>query len=173
MLFTTPSSIIRDWNMDDLPSLVRHADNKNIAAWMRDGFSHPYTTESGMNFIKAATNNPDNLFLAIEVEHEAVGGVGVHLLSDVYRKTGEIGYWLSEEYWGRGIITDAVRTLVPLVFERYDIIRLQAGVYEENHASMRILEKCGFIREAVHKKAICKNGKIMDEYLYTKFRDEE
>ncbi len=117
------------------------------------------------------TSRNGNLFLAIDLHNEAIGGIGIHPLDDVKRQTAEIGYWLSESYWGMGIITDAVRSLVPVAFEMFDIVRLQAGVFSNNPASMRVLEKCGFIHEATHKDAICKNGALLDEELYVKFRE--
>ena len=85
-------------------------------------------------------------------------------------RTAEIGYWLAEPFWGRGIVTDAVRALVPVAFEQTDIVRIQAGIFSNNPASMRVLEKCGFVREAVHRNAITKNGVMMDEVMYVRFR---
>jgi len=137
---------------------------------MRDAFPHPYTLRDAERFIAMATHDRSALLLAIDVDGEAVGGIGIHPLTDVYRGTAEIGYWLSEEYWGRGIVTDAVRSMIPLAFDRFPIARLQAGIFESNPASMRVLEKCGFCREAVHRSAITKNGVLMDEYLYALVR---
>ena len=108
--------------------------------------------------------------LAIEVEGCACGGIGIHLLSDVYRKTAEIGYWLGEPLWGRGIAPDAVRAVVPAAFGTFDIARIQAGIFSENPASARVLEKCGFVREAVLRDAVFKNGRLMDEMIYARFR---
>lgn len=166
MRYETPSSVLRDWTPDDAPSLVRHADNPDIAAHMRDAFPHPYTPEDAEAFIAMATHDCPALMLAIEVDGEAVGGIGIHPLADVYRGTAEIGYWLSGDYRGRGIMTDAVRAIVPRAFALFSIVRLQAGVFENNPASMRVLEKCGFHLEAVHRSAITKDGVVMDEYLY-------
>jgi len=87
----------------------------------------------------------------------------------VKRRSAEIGYGISESLWGKGIMTDAVRSLVPVAFERYDIVRLQAGIFSNNPASMRVLEKCGFIREAVYRNAINKNGALLDEVMYVHF----
>lgn len=159
----TPSSVLRDWTPDDAPSLARHADNPGIAGHMRDAFPHPYTRKDAEVFIAMATHNRSALLLAIEVDGQAVGGIGVHPLADVYRGTAEIGYWLSEKYWGRGIATDAVRAIVPLAFDLFPIVRLQAGVFANNPASMRVLEKCGFFLEAVHRSAVTKDGVVMDE----------
>lgn len=160
---------LRPWCETDAPALVRHASNPRVAAMMRDAFPHPYTKEDADRFIKMATGPSQNLLLAIEVDGVAAGGIGIHPLGDVYRKTAEIGYWLGEDYQGRGIATEAVRALVPHAFERFAIIRLQAGVFSANKASMRVMEKCGFAKEAVHRNAIVKNGNVMDEVLYVRF----
>jgi RimJ/RimL family protein N-acetyltransferase len=137
---------------------------------MRDLFPSPYTIEDAERFIALATGPSPNLFLAIEVRGEAVGGIGIHPLEDVHRGTAEIGYWLAEPFWGQGIVTDAVRALVPVAFERTGVGRIQAGFFSNNPASMRVLEKCGFVREAVHRNAITKNGMVMDEVMYVRFR---
>ena len=170
MQIITPDAILRDWNERDIPSLVKYADNPRIAATMRDGFPSPYTEDSARRFVAMATEGSQNLILAIEVDGEAAGGIGIHPLTDVYRCTAEIGYWLAEPFWGRGIVTGAVRALVPVAFDRYDIARLEAGIFSDNPASMRVLEKNGFIREAVHHNAITKNGVLMDEVVFARFR---
>lgn len=171
MRLVTPSAILRDWTADDAPALARHANNPQVARSMRDAFPHPYTIRDAKAFIALATaGDSPALLLAIEVDGEAAGGIGVHPLEDVYRGTAEIGYWLSEAYWGRGIATDAVRAMVPLAFARFPIVRLQAGVFATNPASMRVLEKAGFARESVHAKAITKDGVVTDEHLYVLLR---
>lgn len=140
---------------------------------MRDGFPSPYTRDDADRFIASAGDLDTNLFLAVEVEGQAAGGIGVHRLNDVYRHTAEIGYWLAEPFWGRGIITEAVRALVPVAFDLYPIRRMQAGVFSTNPASMRVLEKNGFFREAIHTQAITKNSQVLDEILYVRFKNEE
>lgn len=169
MQIPTPSALLRDWRPEDATTLARHADDPRIAATMRDAFPTPYTLADARRFIAAAQDFEANLFLAIEVNGEAVGSIGVHPLDDVHRRTAEIGYWLAEPWRGRGIATDAVRAIVPVAFRRYNIVRLQAGVFSNNPASMRVLEKCGFSREAVHEKMIWKNGLLLDEVVYVRF----
>ncbi|KAF5029480.1 Acetyltransferase (GNAT) domain protein [anaerobic digester metagenome] len=169
MRIVTPSSVLRAWTPDDTESLVRHADNPRIAAMMRDRFPSPYTPGDARRFIGAAMDTVSHLDLAIDLCGEAVGGIGIQPLDDVNRRTAEIGYWLSEPFWGRGIATDAVRSLIPVAFERFDIIRLEAGVFSNNPASMRVLDKCGFIREAVHRMAATKNGVTLDLVVYAHF----
>ena len=170
MKIATSRFTLRDWAWDDTESLVRHADNPRIAAMMRDAFPSPYTRKDAQRFIRMATGHTPDLLLAIDINGEAVGGVGIHLMDDVKHRTAEIGYWISESLWGKGIMTDAIGSLVPAVFERYAIVRLQAGIFSNNPASMRVLEKCGFSREAVHRNAIIKNGIILDEVMYVHFR---
>lgn len=171
MQIAIPGAVLRDWSYRDARDLVNSANNPRVAAMLRDGFPFPYTIDDANRFISLATA-PDsqNLFLAIDVNGNACGGIGIHPLGDVYRKTAEIGYWIAESFWGRGIVTGAVRALVPEAFDRFDIARIQAGIFANNPASMRVLEKCGFIREAVHRDAITKNGVTMDEFFYVRYR---
>lgn len=169
MEIAIPGAVLRDWRREDAASLARHADSPRIASAMRDGFPSPYTLEDALAFIAAATGSPENLVLAIEVDGEAAGGIGVHPLGDVYRRTAEIGYWLSESHRRRGIATAAVRTLVPVAFERFGLVRFQGGVFSSNAGSMKVLERAGFAREAVHARAIWKNGELLDEIVYVRF----
>jgi [ribosomal protein S5]-alanine N-acetyltransferase len=170
LVITTPGALLRPWRPEDAPALARHANNPRVAACMRDLFPSPYTLDDAHRFIRLATGPSPNLFLAMEVKGETVGGIGIHPLEDVHRGTADIGYWLAEPFWGKGIVTDAVRALVPVVFELTGIMRIQAGIFSGNPASMRVLEKCGFVREAVHRNAITKNGVLMDEVMYVRFR---
>jgi [ribosomal protein S5]-alanine N-acetyltransferase len=170
MQIITPGAVLRDWTVRDAPSLARYADNPRIAATLRDAFPSPYTLEDAQRFIALATVPGPHRFLAIEVDGVACGGIGIHPLDDVHRKTAEIGYWLAEPYWGRGIVTGAVRAFVPVAFHGPGITRLQAGIFANNPASMRVLEKCGFNLEAVHRNAVTKNGVTMDEMMYVLFR---
>lgn len=169
MHIITPSCILRDWSPRDAPSLACHANHPEIARCMRDGFPYPYSREDADRFISMATGEFSGIILAIEVKGMAVGGIGIHPLADVYRKTAEIGYWLSPAFHGRGIVTDAVRAIVPLGFQILDINRIQAGIFHTNLPSMRVLEKNGFVLEAVHKQAIIKNGELLNECLYVRF----
>jgi RimJ/RimL family protein N-acetyltransferase len=103
---------------------------------------------------------------AIVVDGEAVGGIGIVLQPDVFRRSAEIGYWLGEQYWGRGIVTEALRALTEYAFANFDLCRIYAGVFESNPASMRVLEKAGYAFEGRMKKAVTKDGKTMDDFIY-------
>lgn len=165
-------AILRPWHMDDAPALVKHANNPRIAANLRDGFPYPYTLSDAGKWLQMVDDNREDVILAIEVNGEAAGGIGLHGLKDVYRFNGEIGYWLSEHHWGKGIMSDAVEAMVEYAFTQTRWIRLFACIYENNPASMRVLEKCGFHHEAVHKKAVMKEGVLLDEHLYALLKDQ-
>ena len=162
---------LRPWCEKDLTSLVRHANNFNIWKNVRDGFPHPYTEEAGRSWLKIAMDETVNLLFAMEVDGEAVGSMGALFKDDVYRINAEIGYWLSEQYWCQGLVSTAIPLLVDHVFGNYpDIQRIYADVFSYNPASARVLQKCGFHLEAIHKNAVIKNGQILDEHRYVKFR---
>jgi [ribosomal protein S5]-alanine N-acetyltransferase len=158
---------LRSWSPDDLESLVKYANNFNIAKNLTGMFPHPYTHEDGKRFIKMATMEEPRRIFAIEVNGEAAGGIGIHPQHDIHVKCAEMGYWLAEPFWGQGIVTGAVTEMVKYAFENFDIIRLYARPFSSNPGSMRVLEKAGFEFEARLKKSIFKNGEVLDELIYS------
>lgn len=163
---------LRPWRIEDAPSLAKHANNINVSSNLRDAFPFPYTLGHAVNWVETVSRQEQSLVSAIEIDGEAVGGVGVIPLSDVYRTTAEIGYWLSEQYWNKGVMSEVIPALTGFIFSQSDIIRVQARIFESNPASMRVLEKCGFRPEAVHRKAVIKHDRIMDEYMWVMFKPE-
>jgi [ribosomal protein S5]-alanine N-acetyltransferase len=161
--------LLRPWQRGDERSLVRHANNPKIWRNVRDRFPHPYTQADADWWIETASEQAATNF-AIVVDGEAVGAIGLILKEDVYRRSAEIGYWLGEDYWGRGIVTEAVRAVTDYAFASFDICRIYAGVFEWNAASMRVLEKAGYALEARLKKAITKDGQCADEFIYALVR---
>jgi RimJ/RimL family protein N-acetyltransferase len=157
---------LREWRSGDEPSLVRHANNRKIWINLRDAFPQPYTMEDAVHWVSRAGNDEPLTNFAIVVDGEAAGGIGIVLQSDVFRRSAEIGYWLGEDYWGRGIVTQAVREVTEYAFSKFDLCRIYAGVFEWNPASMRVLEKCGYQLEARMKKAITKDGKTIDDFIF-------
>jgi [ribosomal protein S5]-alanine N-acetyltransferase len=160
--------ILRKFDMNDVQSLAHHANNRNIANYLRNIFPHPYTEADARFFIKNVAADTRNLILAIDINGVAVGSIGIHPKTDVYSKNAEMGYWLGEKYWGQGIVTEAVIAITAYGFENYNLQRIYADVFEINTASMRVLEKAGFTREAIHRKSVIKNNVVMDEYVYAK-----
>jgi ribosomal-protein-alanine N-acetyltransferase len=162
--------IVRDWRRDDRDSLVRYADNRSVWRNLADRFPHPYTAKDAKAWFTLLERMAEPTHWAIEVDGEAVGGIGVDLREGIYAKNARFGYWLGEPFWGQGIATAAVRAVAPFALANFDIVRLEAPVYEWNPASMRVLEKAGFVREAVHRRAVYKDGLVSDEILYALIR---
>ena len=160
---------LRKWNEADLNSLVKYANNWNVAKWLTNSFPHPYTQEDGKAYLSMIANdNPTKVF-AIEVNGEAVGSIGIFPQSDLHEKSAEMGYWLAEACWGQGIMTKAIQEIVNYGFQTFDIVRIYARPFSTNLKSQRVLEKAGFVFEASLKKALFKKGEFMDELIYTKF----
>jgi ribosomal-protein-alanine N-acetyltransferase len=167
ILLETNDFRLRPWHPGDEDSLVAQANNYKIWLNLRDTFPHPYTWQEAHAWVELANSLPNSLNLAIDINGAACGGAGLLFQADIHRRSAEIGYWLGEAYWNRGIATAAVKMLSAHAFGHYDICRLYAGIFEYNRASMRVLEKAGYTLEAVHRQALTKNGHTRDEYLYT------
>lgn len=161
---------IRQWTIDDLDNLVQYANNINVWNNLRNYFPHPYTAENGREWLEKVIGAEPVISFAIDLDRVAIGGIGIILNSDVYVMSAEIGYWLGEPFWGQGIGTEAVRQMVEYVFYYFDIVRIYAEVFEINKSSMRVLEKNGFYLEGVRRKAVLKNVKLMDDYIWVKIR---
>lgn len=158
---------LRPWENKDLGSLVKYADNLNIARNMTDRFPHPYSEADGIGFVEFATTAGSAHIFAIEVDGEAAGGIGIHLQHDIHRKNAELGYWLGEPFWGMGIISRAIPQAVDFAFRNYkETDRIFARPFGSNTASQKVLEKNGFVREARFAKTLIKNGELEDELVY-------
>ncbi len=157
---------LRPWTKNDLESLIKYANNPKISEMMSDKFIHPYTHGQGEKFIGFATKEKPYRILAIDVEGEAVGAIGIHPGTDIYCKNAELGYWLGEPFWGKGIMTKAVVEMVDYGFQNWDINRIYARPYGTNAGSQKVLEKAGFVLEAKLEKTIFKNGVYLDELIY-------
>lgn len=164
-------STLRDWRRSDAAALARHADNRHIWRNLRDAFPHPYAARHARRFIAASLASTPRTHFAIEVAGEAAGGIGLRLQQDIERRSAEIGFWLGETFWGRGITTEAVGAFTSWSFRAFDLSRIYACVFEWNPASMRVLEKAGYAREARLRKAFTKDGRTIDGVLYAAVRD--
>ncbi len=165
---------LREWRDEDKPEIVRIANNRKIAGNLIDRFPHPYTAESAdehMEWVRRESD-PPRLF-AIEHEGKLVGGAGLHPQEDVQRYIMRMGYWLGEEFWGRGIATEAVSLMAPYAFATWPgIVKLEATCIHTNKASARVLEKNGFTHEATLRKNFYKFGTHYDELFYTLLRED-
>jgi ribosomal-protein-alanine N-acetyltransferase len=161
---------LRSLKIDDKKILALLANNKNIFDNVRDHLPFPYKESDAEEFIQfVQKENPQSTF-AIEYEGQFCGVCGLMLQTDVYRKTSEIGYWLGEPFWNKGIATAAVKLLTQYGFKQLDLVRIHTGVFEYNLASMKVLEKCGYEKDGIFKKSVLKNGSIWDEHRYSKVR---
>jgi ribosomal-protein-alanine N-acetyltransferase len=166
-----PGGVIRHWRLDDAAALSRHANSRKIWAALRDRFPHPYTPDDADAWVRHCVRAMPVTDFAIEVEGEASGGIGVVLRSDVERIDAELGYWLGESCWGRGLMTRALQAFVPWALERFDLARLHAHVFDFNEASARVLEKAGFSLEGRLRSAALKDGRVIDQLLYARIRE--
>lgn len=157
---------LRPWTVADATSLSKYGNDDGIAGFMTDAFPHPYTIEAAERFINFAMQHSPTRIFALEVEGEAAGGIGLHPQEDVHRRNAELGYWLGRPFWGKGIITDAIRQMVTYGFENLAIDRIFARPFGNNTASQRVLEKAGFNLEARLQGTIYKNGEYLDELFY-------
>jgi ribosomal-protein-alanine N-acetyltransferase len=163
-------TVIRQWKNEDLQELITQADNINVWNNLRNYFPHPYTEEHGKAWLEKVVDALPAINMAIEADGKLAGGIGLILNGDVYIKSAEIGYWVAEQNWGKGIATEAVRQMTEYAFYYFDLVRLYAEVFETNKASMRVLEKNGYYLEGVRRKAVFKNNILMDDYIWVKLR---
>jgi RimJ/RimL family protein N-acetyltransferase len=158
--------LVRDWSRADKASLLRHANNPKVARNLTERFPHPYTDADADNWFSMLEEMAEPTHWAIDVGGQAVGGIGCIVGKGIRSKSAAFGYWLGEEFWGRGIVSAAVQRVAPYVLAHFNLVRLESPVFAWNPASMRVLEKAGFTREAVHGSAVLKEGEIIDEVLY-------
>ena len=157
---------IRSWRTDDLASLVAYADNRKIWLNLRDRFPHPYTRRAGREFLHGIVMQRPETAFAIDVGGEAVGGIGFAMQHDVERVSAEIGYWLAEPFWGRGIVTEALTAVTSYAIATHGFTRLFALPFATNLASCRVLEKAGYVVEGRLRRSAIKDGKIIDQMQY-------
>ena len=158
--------VVRPWRQGDAKSLVRHANNVNVARQLRDRFPHPYTLGDARTFIESVMDARPQTTFAIDVEGDAAGGIGFSPGTDVERYSAEIGYWLGEQYWGRGIVAEALKLVSEYAFRDCRMLRLFALPFADNRQSVRVLEKAGYVCEGVMRASSVKFGQPRDQALY-------
>jgi RimJ/RimL family protein N-acetyltransferase len=157
---------VRSWRTSDAESLLRHANNRNIWLNLRDAFPHPYTKHDARAYIRSVRERTPETTFAIAMEDEAVGSIGFVLRTDVERVSAEIGYWLAEPFWGRGIATEALMALTQYAIGTHGLTRIYALPFAWNLASCRVLEKAGYVLEARLRRSAIKDGQITDQMQY-------
>lgn len=164
---------LRPWQGNDLASLVKYANNRNIWANLRDGFPQPYLEEHGRAFLESVLGQEPQTIFAIATPEEAIGSIGLFPGKDVHRLTAEMGYWLAEPYWGRGFMSESAARFTDAAFEAFGLVRIYAEPYAANAGSCRVLEKAGFTLEGRLRASVIKDGKILDQLMYARIRREQ
>ncbi|TCD07159.1 N-acetyltransferase [Pedobacter frigidisoli] len=158
---------LRPFHLNDVNALVKYANNFNIAKNLTNKFPFPYQDEDGEAFIELALSHRPLQIKAIVINDEVVGSIGVHPLSDIYSRSAEMGYWIAEPFWGKGIVPLAVKEMLKYGFETFDIERIFARTSHVNLASQQVLKKIGFILEAELKGTIFKYDEYFDELIFS------
>ena len=165
---------IRKWELSDAKDLAAALSNKKVQDNLRDGLPYPYTEQDGKEFISAMLSADENetFAFAITVDDKVIGSIGIFREGNIHRQTAELGYYIAEEYWGKGIMTEAVKQICEYVFANSDIIRIYAEPFAYNIASCRVLEKAGFQYEGTLRSNAVKNGKVIDMKMYSLIKEE-
>jgi RimJ/RimL family protein N-acetyltransferase len=162
---------LRGWREGDAPSLSRHADDVEVWRWMSDSFPHPYTMDIARHWVRDGHVDFGGDNWAIALDDEAVGGCGIHAGAGQFRCNAEVGWWLAQAHWGRGIATRVAATLVERAFANPRITRVFAPIHAGNRRSMRVAEKNGFTLEGVERQGAVKDGRIIDRHVYARYRN--
>ncbi len=165
---------IRKWELSDAKDLAVALSNKKVQDNLRDGLPYPYTEQDGKEFISAmlSADESETFAFAITVDNMVIGSIGIFRQGNIHRQTAELGYYIAEEYWGKGIMTEAVKQICEYVFANSDIIRIYAEPFAYNIASCRALEKAGFQYEGTLRSNAVKNGKVIDMKMYSLLKEE-
>lgn len=165
---------LREWKIEDISDVAYYANNKKIAANLRNVFPYPYTLQDAKEYVQSCIEKKDEgqICRAVIVDNHAVGSIGIFCGIDVYERSGELGYWLAEEFWGKKIMTEAVKQICQMAFEKFNIIRIYAEPFAYNIGSRRVLEKAGFTLEGIMKKGVYKNGEFHDYCMYAFIKEK-
>lgn len=164
---------MRAWRESDAALITRHANDREVWLNLRDRFPHPYTTADAVAYIRSVSSQTPTLSFVIVVGDDPAGGIGLRVGEDIERCSAEIGYWLGRTYWGRGITTAAVRAVTQYAFTSLDLLRVFALPFTENAASVRVLEKAGYVREGCLRSSAIKARQVRDQYLYAAVRPND
>ena len=166
---------IRKWELADAKDLAAALSNKKVQDNLRDGLPYPYTEEDARDFISAmlTADKNDTFAFAITAGDKVIGSIGAFRQTNIHGRTAELGYYIAEEYWGKGIMTEAVKQLCEYMFSHTDVIRIYAEPFAHNIGSQRVLEKAGFQYEGTLRSNAVKNGKVLDMKMYARLKNGE
>jgi ribosomal-protein-alanine N-acetyltransferase len=165
-----PGGALRSFRHEDAPELARLADNPQVWRQLRDAFPHPYRLGDARRFLESHIGLLPETVLALEAGGRFAGSLGLKLGVDVERVSAEIGYWVAEPYWGRGLATAALLAGTKWAFETFPLTRIFAVPFARNAASCRVLEKAGYVLEGTMRRSAIKEGEVLDQLLYATYR---
>ena len=165
---------IRKWKLSDAKDLATALSNRRVQEHLRDGLPYPYMEQDGVDYIAAmlSADEDETFAFAITVDDKVIGSISIFRQGNIHRQTAELGYYIAEEYWGKGIMTEAVKYACEYVFGKSDILRIFAEPFAYNIASCRVLEKAGFQYEGTLRNNAVKNGKVIDMKMYSLLKEE-
>jgi ribosomal-protein-alanine N-acetyltransferase len=163
--------LLRPLVAGDAPDIARHANDYGVWQNLRDRFPHPYSERDAMEYIAMVAAQPVQTGFGIVVDDEAAGGIGLMLGSDIARRTAEIGYWVGRQYWGRGVMVEAVRATTQFAFAELALTRVFALPFASSARSARVLEKAGYVREGIMRRSAVKEGIVLDQIIYAAYDD--
>ena len=166
-----PTCLLRPLAAADAPSLAAHADDREVWLHLRDRFPHPYTVQDAADYVASTAERPRPTSFGIVVDGEAAGTIGLVPGDDIARHTAEVGYWLGRAFWGRGVVTDALRAVTGYAFAELGLHRVFAVPFVHNAASARVLEKVGYVLEGRMRRSAVKAGVVLDQWLYAAYDD--
>lgn len=161
---------IRPWQKQDAQALAQIANNRAVWNNLRDAIPNPYTVMDALRWISQASQQSPLCHFAIVQNGVLVGNIGCTPQTDIYRKTMEVGYFIGQTHWGKGIATKAVEIIIDYVWKNFDVVRIEARTLAYNHASMRVLQKNGFTLEVTRKNGAFKNNELVDEQVWVLLR---
>jgi len=160
--------MIRNWQDQDARAIAKYANNRKIWQNLRDGFPHPYGLQDAEDFLRQVFQQDPRTYFAIASKEEAIGGIGLGIGNDVHRFTAEMGFWLAEPFWNKGIMTESVVQFTEYAFEKFRLYRIYAEPYASNPASAKVLEKAGYQLEGILRANVFKDGRVLDQSLYAR-----
>ena len=163
--------LLRPLELGDAQSLARHANDRGVWQNLRDRFPHPYSEADAVAYIEHVRARPVQTSFGIDVDGQAIGSISLMLGEDIARRTAEVGYWIGREYWGRGIMVDALQATTRYAFEVLDLVRVYAVPFVTTTRSSRVLEKAGYVLEGVMRRSAEKDGVILDQFLFAAYND--
>lgn len=163
--------LLRPLELADAESLARHANDRGVWENLRDRFPHPYAEADAIEYIEHVKARPVQTSFGIDVGGQAIGSISLMLGEDIARRTAEIGYWIGREYWGRGIMVEAVRATTHFAFEVLGLMRVFAVPFATTTRSSRVLQKAGYVQEGVMRQSAVKDGVVLDQFLYAAYSD--